>query len=151
MTFLKVPTLEQLMSEWNSDAKIDDVDLDRESLRQGILHSKWLNYLSSSKMKALALKSKMNEVKGLLARYYNGYLTADELKEIGRDQYRHKQPIKSELERMIDADPLYVDLAQKYEINLVLAEFCEEVIKHIRDRGFNIKNAADWRKFEAGI
>lgn len=147
---IKAPSLETLMEEWNRDCVVDETNLDSEALSQGKLHSKWLNYLSSYKMKALAIQKKQNETRVLLSRYYNGHMTKTELESIGRPQYLHKQPIKSELERMIAADPLFADTQQKYEINIILAEYCEEVIKAIKDRGFNIKNAADWRKFIAG-
>lgn len=151
MSIVKAATLETLMEEWNKDVIIDETELDRESLKQSMLHAKWLNWLSLYKMKALTLQKKIGETKGLLARYYNGYMTKQELESIGREQYRNKTPLKSELERMMDADPLLTDLNLKFEINIVLAEYCEHVIKSIRDRGFSIQTAVEWKKFSSGM
>ena len=148
---MKPLTLEQLMQEWEKDSQIDEHNLDRESLKQGNLHSKWLNLLSTYKMKALVLQSKINEIKMQLSRYYNGHMTKDELADFGRPQYQHKAPLKSELERLTEADPLFIQAKERFEINLVLAEFCESVIKCIRDRGFSIQAAIEWKKFVAGI
>lgn len=142
--------LTSLMEEWTADSAVDEDSLDRESLNQGKLHAKWLNKMTNYKMAAIAIKSRIDKTRGILTRYYNGYMTKPELEAIGREQYRHKQPLKTELERLISADPMFSELEQKYDINLVFAEYCEEVIRAIKNRGFDIKNAGDWRKFIAG-
>ena len=43
--------IEDIMDMWTADAKIDDVDLDRESLGVPNLHAKYLKVLYQQKLK----------------------------------------------------------------------------------------------------
>jgi len=86
----------------------------------------------------------------MLTRYYNGLMDQEELKELGRPQYQYKTPLKTELERLLESDQIVLDIKQRYYYYTILAEYCEDVLKAIRDRGFSIRTAVDWQRFVAG-
>lgn len=142
--------LAQMQKEWEEDSEIDDINLDREALRQPKLHSKWVDYLTSAKIKLYKVEKELVEARARLTEYYNGRMTKEELQALGRPQYLHKTPLKSELERLLDSDPIVVDINQKFYYYNTLVEYATSVLGAIRDRGFSIKTATEYRKFLAG-
>lgn len=142
--------LEKLKQEWQQDSEIDDINLDREALRQPKLHSKWLDCLTKAKIKLYKVEKELIEARAKLTEYYNGRMTKEELAALGRTQYLHKTPLKSELEKLLDSDQIVVDINQKFYYYNTIVEYATSVLGAIRDRGFSIKSAIDFRKFLAG-
>lgn len=142
--------LEKFQREWAVDSEIDDINLDREALKQPKLHQKWVDYLTSAKIKLYKTEKELSEARARLTEYYMGRMTKDELNALGRTQYLHKTPLKSELEKLLDSDPIVLDINQKFYYYTTLVEYAQSVLGAIRDRGFSIKTAADYRKFLAG-
>lgn len=142
--------LEKLQTEWAADSEIDDINLDREALRQPKLHQKWIDYLTSSKIRLYRTEKELTEARSKLTEYYMGRMTKDELNALGRTQYLHKTPLKSELEKLLDSDKIIIDINQKFYYYNTLVEYCTSVLGAIRDRGFSIKSAIEFRKFLAG-
>lgn len=142
--------LEKLKQEWEIDSDIDDINLDREALRQPKLHCKWVDYLTKSKIRLYKVEKELTEARAKLTEYYNGRMTKEELAALGRSQYLHKTPLKSELERLLDSDQIVIDINQKFYYYNTLVEYCTSVLGAIRDRGFSIKTAVDYRKWLAG-
>lgn len=142
--------LEELIEDWESDSTIDSTILDHESLKQPKLHSKWVTRLTKNKVKCFKIEKELAEAKSMLTRYYNGLMDQEELKELGRPQYQYKTPLKTELERLLESDQIVLDIKQRYYYYTILAEYCEDVLKAIRDRGFSIRTAVDWQRFVAG-
>ena len=58
--------------------------------------------------------------------------------------------LKTDIDKYMDADPELVKLKQKVEYVSTVIDFLESTIKQISNRGFQIKNAIDWRKFTSG-
>ena len=50
----------------------------------------------------------------------------------------------------MDADPELVKLKSKVEYIQAVIDFLDRTLKQISNRGFQIKNAIDWRKFTSG-
>lgn len=142
--------LEKLMEKWKEDSTIHDVDLDREALNQPKLHCEWLDILTKFKIKLYKIERDITEKKAILTEYYMGRMTKDALTKLGRGQYLHKTPLKSELEKLLEADELVIDLMQKFYYYTTIVEYATSVLGAIKDRGFSIKNAIEYRKFIAG-
>jgi len=138
------------MAEWKQDAIIDPLHLDDASLRTANLHQKYLDLLTNYKIKIFALEKKYLEMKGLRSRYYNGQMTKEELSKYGWDQYQYKTPLKSELERLLETDDHLLTLKDKSSMYTFCFEYCEEVIKSLRDRNYQIRAAIDFMKFQNG-
>lgn len=143
-------TLEELIEEWNEDSVIDNKILDHESLKQPKLHAKWVDRLTKNKIKCYKIEKELVEAKATLTKYYNGLMDKEELDKLGRPQYQHKTPLKTELERLLESDQIVLDIKQRYYYYSIMLEYCEDVLKAIRDRGFAIRTAVDWQRFVAG-
>ena len=58
---------------------------------------------------------------------------------------------KAEVDTFIDADEESKELKGKVDYYETVVEYLQEVVKSISNRSFQIKNAIEWRKFEAGV
>ena len=146
-------TLESLVEMWKEDVKIQDNDLDGVIVRTAILHSKYLEFLSNTKLR---LKRKEMEMKTLFQKkffYYNGKMTKEEMDELGWPYDPFKgcvKPLKGDLEIYYDADKDLQELKLTIQYLETLFEALEEIMGTIKFRGNNIKSMIEWKKFIAG-
>ena len=143
--------LDDLKSEWQIDCVIDINNLGDASLRTANLHQKYLDCLTTYKLKIFKLEKEYLSMKGIRSKYYMGQMTKDELREYGWDQYQYKTPLKSELERLLETDDYLLAILDKQSYFKFCFEYCEEIMKALRDRNWQIRNTIEWTKFQAGV
>ena len=142
-------TLSEIQDQVKRDLKINDLELDIESLRIPSLHSKYLQLLTEN---SLLLKKTLGEFTVLKRNkwiYYSGKAPDEVYKEKG--EFPLKLSTKEEKSTFIEADEEIRELKGKVEYYETVVEYLQEVVKSISNRSFQIKNAIEWRKFEAGI
>jgi len=138
--------LEDIIELWKEDVKIDDVDLDNESLNIPNLHAKYMKYLYDEKMKLKVLLLKKKKLQKILSEYYKGDLNHPEaLKEIGREPWQ-RTILKQDLINYIDSDDDMIKLLTKISYKEEVVSLLEDIMKSINTRGFHIRAAIDWRK-----
>ena len=81
--------------------------------------------------------------------FYTGKATDEIYKEKG--SFDVKLHTKDDQKTFIEADNEYRELKGKVEYYETVVEYLQEIVKSISNRSFQIKNAIEWRKFEAGI
>lgn len=140
-------TIEEINEQWAIDAVINPTDLANESLKTPILHSKYLNYLSGAKSAYRKAEKKYLILRGKKIRYYSGEMTQYELADEGWEQYQGVKPLKAQMDDKLKTDQDLNNLidAQQYFMNVM--QVCEQIIKCINSRGYDIKNAIDYLKF----
>jgi len=139
-------TIEDIMNQWTADAKIDDVDLDHESLNTPNLHAKYLKLLFAEKLKLRKYIIQKKTLVKVLSEYYKGDLNnPEDLEELKREPWQ-RTVLKQDLSSYVESDPEMIKLLTKtaYQEEVVL--LLEDILKSINNRGFQIKNAIDWRK-----
>ena len=142
-------TLSEIQEQVRKDLKINDLELDIESLRIPSLHSKYLQLLTEH---SLLLKKTLGEYAVLKRNkwiYYTGKAREEVYKEKG--DFPLKLITKDEERTFIEADEEVRELKGKLEYYETVVDYLQEVVKSISNRSFQIKNAIEWRKFEAGI
>ena len=142
-------TLSEIQSQVRKDLKINDLELDIESLRIPSLHSKYLKLLTEH---SLLLKKTQGDYAVLKRNkwiYYTGKASEEVYKEKG--DFPLKLKTKDEERTFIEADEEVRELKGKVEYYETVVEYLQEVVKSISNRSFQIKNAIEWRKFEAGV
>jgi len=138
--------LEDYQKEWASDCRIDKSQLDDESLKTNDLHSKYMNYLSSERMRYKKLLMKKKEKISILDDYYSGRIDG---KDIGREPWSLIDT-KAGVEKRIDND------IEIIKLNLIIFEieeivlFLKESMANINQRSFNIRNSIEFMKFTRG-
>jgi len=143
--------IEAIMELWSEDVKIDNTELDKESLKIPNLHGRWLGIMSKERLKLRGLVVKKQKLSKDLTEYYLGRLNnPDDLEKINREPFP-KTVLKSEVSQYVDADEEMVNLNLKKSYQEEVCEVLEEIIKSINNRQWNIRNAIEHRKFTQGV
>lgn len=142
--------LDDLKNEWEQDCEINPLHLDDESLKTVKLHAKYVRLLIDARMKKSALNMEYNNMRQLRFRYYRGELTKEELAEKNWDQYQGVKPIKNVMDELLEGDGNLTKIAIKIEYMETMVYFLESIMNGIKSRGWDIKNAIEYKKFLAG-
>ena len=138
--------IEDIISLWREDSKLDDTELDIESLKIPNLHAKYLKLLAENKVKLKALRVRQKQLYSTLYNYYKGDMNnKEDLAVLNREPWP-KTVLKQDMSMYIDADNDMVKLSAKIGLQEEVVGVCEEILKSINTRGFTIKNAIDWRR-----
>ena len=139
-------TLEELQIQVNRDFKLDDTELDSESIKIPLLHNKYLQHLNKF---SLLLKKAEYDHKLLVREkweYYTGKADASVYKEKPFDL----KVLKADVHIYIDSDEELQKADQKVAYLNVVVKYLEQVLRSINNRTFLIKNAIEWKKFTSG-
>lgn len=143
-------TLKALQEQWAEDSKIDQLNLGSESTKTPILHSKYLSYLTDYKLHLQKIESQRKLVRQYKWKYFRGELSKEELDHLKWDQYLGPQPLKNEMADFIDSDSDIIKLDDKIHYIRVCLYHCENIMKSLNSRTWDIKNAVEWEKFTNG-
>lgn len=142
--------LELLKEAWEVDSEIDQNNVDDEVVKLPKLHKKYLDLLTITKLRVFKLQNQFLELKGARSKYYQGSMTKDELDHYGWSQYQGKTPLKSELDRLLEADKILLHAERQLYETKAAFEYAEEIMKNLRYRGQDLKTILEWKKFMAG-
>ena len=139
-------TLDELQAKAERDLKIDDTELDLESLKTPQLHSQYLKTYSTY---ALMLKKAEGEYSKLHIKkwlFYTGKAEPQDYKDKNFDL----KVLRQDVDKFIDSDDEIIKQRQKVEYLKQICNYCEQTLKQINNRTFQIKNAIEWKKFTMG-
>ena len=133
---------------WEKDSQIDPDNLHDESLKIPQLHSKY--YTLYNTITLLREKARESYAKIRLERYnyYTGKATAEVYAE---EPFPYKVREKDAIQRHLDADDKMNKIDMKIKYYDVMLKFLEEIIRTVSNRTYQIKNAIEWNKFQAGF
>ena len=140
--------LEELQSEAKEDLQIIDQErLDQESYKNQNIKPKWLEY--RTKYDQLLIMSKANHQRMYREKweYYGGKADA---KVYAAKPFDIKV-LKTDLQMYINSDEEILAVQGKIAYYESIIKYIDGVIKSIDNRGWDIRNATDWKKFEAGM
>jgi len=139
-------TIDEIINSWREDCKLDDTELDSEALRIPNLHAKYLRMLAENRVKLKALKVKQKQLHQTLYDYYKGDLNnPQDLEELKREPWP-KTVLKQDMPMYIEADDDMIKMLSRIAMQEEVVGVCEEILKSVNNRGFQIKNAIDWRR-----
>ena len=139
--------LDELKLQVSQDLKVDDEHLDTESLKNQEIKAKYLEH--KSKFELLLFKAK-GDYKRLYREkweYYGGKADA----KIYATKPFDLKVLKTDLGVYISADEEIIDAENKIGYLETVVDYIKGVIKSVDNRGWDIKNAIEWKKFEAGV
>ena len=138
--------IEDVIEMWQQDAKIDDIELDRESLNVPVLHGKYLKIYYEQKLKLKRYKIQYKTLNKRLSEYYRGELNnPEDLEHIGREPWE-KTVLKADIPQYIEGDDEMINLVTRMVYQEQMVSLLEDIMRSINNRGFQIKNAIEWRK-----
>ena len=140
--------LEQIQEMWEKDSKIDPDNLHDESLKIPQLHSKYYTLYNTITLLRERAREQYSKVRLERYNYYTGKAPAEVYIE---EPFPYKVREKDAIQRYLEADEKLVSVDLKVRYYDVMLKFLEEVIKNISNRTFQIKNAIEWHRFQAGF
>ena len=140
--------LDQLKEEARSDLLINNQeDLAVESLANQKIKSKYLDHRSKFQLLLQKHNGDYQRMYRQKWEYYGGKSDA----KIYIAKPFDLKVLKTDLAMYITSDEEIIQLMDKIGYLEIVIKFIDGVIKSIDNRGWDIKNAIEWRKFEAGM
>jgi hypothetical protein len=139
-------TLEELQQAVDRDFKLDDTELDSESIKIPLLHNKYLQHFNKF---SLLLKKAEYEHKALVRQKWE-YYTGKSDPSVYKDKPFDLKILKSDVHIYMDSDEDLQRADQKTAYLNQVVKYLEQVLRSINNRTFLIKNAIEWKKFTSG-
>jgi len=139
-------TLDELQAQAEKDLKIDDTELDVESLNTPIIHAKYLKHFSTYSLMLTKAQSEYSQLYKQKWIFYTGKADPEEYKKVNFEL----KVLRQDVSTFIEADVEIIKQKQKVSYLKVVCSYLENTLKQINNRGFQIKNAIDWKRFTEG-
>ena len=139
-------TLDELKLQVQKDLKVDDEHLDTESLKNQEIKATYLDHKSRYELLLYRAKGDYKRLYREKWEYYGGKADA----KIYASKPFDLKVLKTDLSVYITADEEIIDAENKIGYLETVVDYIKGVIKSVDNRGWDIKNAIEWKKFEAG-
>ena len=139
--------LEKIQAMWEKDSHIDPDNLHDESLKIPQLHSKYYTLYNTITLLREKAREQYSKVRLERHNYYTGKATAEVYAE---EPFPYKVREKDAIQRHLEADDKMNKIDMKIKYYDVMLKFLEEIIRAVSNRTYQIKNAIEWNKFQAG-
>ena len=138
--------LETLQNQADVDLKIDDTELDLESIRTPQLHNKYLKLFTKYSLQLKKVKDDYDGLYKFKWEYYTGKATMN----VYQAEPFDLKVLKSDVHIYLNADAELQKLGQRQEYLNVVVVYIERVLREINNRNWNIRNTIEWKKFLHG-
>ena len=140
-------TLDELQSIVAKELRVNDERLDSESLKNQELYAKYLEHKSRFELLSHKARADYKQIYKEKWEYYGGKADA----KVYVAKPFDLKVLKTDLAIYITSDEEVIALMDKIGYLETVIKYLEGVIKSIDNRGWDIKNAIEWKKFEAGM
>tara|TARA_B100001939_G_C16701914_1_gene513177 strand:+ start:181 stop:603 length:423 start_codon:yes stop_codon:yes gene_type:complete len=134
--------LDELQQSWAKDCLFDEMNLGEESLVIPRLHQKYFVYFNKYKLILEDEKMKLKRIWREKWLWYNGKTCNDD------GEAFDLKILKGDINTFLESD----EDIQKQQLKIAYFETCinyiENILKMINNRGFQVKNAIDAKRFE---
>lgn len=138
--------IDELYIEVERDIKIDDTELDLESIRTPQLHNKYLKIFTKH---SLQYKKLQDDYKVLYREKWE-YYTGKASPEVYAEKPFELKVLKADIGIYMEADKDLQQLGQRMAYAKQIVEYLERILKEINNRNWNIRNTIEWKKFLHG-
>ena len=139
-------TLDELQQSAEKDLKMDDLELGDESLKSASLHQKYLTHYNQFRQLVILKEGEYKVLYRKKWEYYGGKADPDVYREKPLDLKILKQDVPIYLE----GDKELIESQHAVEYHKAMVDHAEKMCKMLNNRGFQIKNAIDWKRFMEG-
>ena len=138
--------IDELYNEIERDLKIDDTELDLESIRTPQLHNKYLKLYTTHSLQLKRLQDEYKVLYRVKWEYYTGKASPETYKEKPFDI----KVLRADIGIYIDADVDLQQLSQKVTYTKQITDYLERILREINNRNWTIRNTIEWKKFLHG-
>ena len=140
--------LDELKKQAKEDLAITEHEnMDQESYKNQLIKPKWLEYKTNYEQLLIMRKTDHQKMWREKWEYYGGKADA---KVYAAKPFDIKV-LKNDLQMYIQSDDEILELQNKISYYESIIKYIDGIIKSIDNRGWDIRNATDWKKFEAGM
>ena len=140
-------TLDELKLQVQRDLKIDNEHLDTESLKNQEIKATYLDHKTRYELLLFKAKGDYKRMYREKWEYYGGKADA----KIYATKPFDLKVLKTDLAVYITSDEEIINAENKVGYLETIVDYIKGVIKSVDNRGWDIKNAIEWKKFEAGV
>ena len=138
--------LNELQNDVDRDLKIDDTELDLESIRTPQLHNKYLKLYTKYSLQLRRVKDEYKVLHRHKWEYYTGKSTPDVYQEKPFDL----KVLKADVGIYLESDSELQQLWQKEAYLETTVNYLEKILREINNRQWTIRNTIEWKKFLHG-
>ena len=138
--------IEELYDEVEKDLKIDDTELDLESIRTPQLHNKYLKLYTKHSLQLKRLQDEYKVLYRLMWEYYTG----NSVPEVYAAKPFDLKILKADIGIYLDSDSELQQLSQKVAYAKEITNYLEKILREINNRNWTIRNTIEWKKFIHG-
>jgi len=142
-------TIDQVLESWEKDSVVDQTEPSKELLKIPLLHSKYLNTLTRSKLASKKAHFDYLQLKKKKWEYYTGKLSKDELDELGWEPFPFT--LKSDINLYLESDADLIRLLQKKIVHDEIISVVESILSELKSRTFQLRDFISWEKFINGV
>ena len=140
-------TLDELKLQVQRDLKVDNEHLDTESLKNQEIKATYLDHKTRYELLLYRAKGDYKRLYREKWEYYGGKADA----KIYATKPFDLKVLKTDLAVYITSDEEIINAENKVGYLETVVDYIKGVIKSVDNRGWDIKNAIEWKKFEAGV
>ena len=141
-------TLESIQEMWEKDAQIDRDNLHDESLNIPSLHAKYIELYNTIFLLRKIAEQQRKNIRHERYEYFSG--KSDPQVYID-DPFPKKIRDKDTMQKYLDADEKLSNSSLKIDYYDTILVYLESILKVIQNRTFQIKNAIEFMRFNAGL
>lgn len=141
--------LDSIQSMWLKDSSMDMDNLHEEStLKTNALHAKYFEIYNNIQLLKKKAEQQKKNIRHQRYEYYSGKADPDVYVE---NPFPKKIRDKDTMQKYLDADDKLSNVSMKIEYYDVMLNYIESILRQISNRTYQIKNAIDFMKFQAGL
>jgi uncharacterized protein YozE (UPF0346 family) len=140
--------LDNIQKMWEEDAKIDPDNLHTESLNIPVLHAKYFELYNNIFLLRKKAEQQKKNIRHNRYEYYSGKADPEVYQE---NPFPKKIRDKDTLQKYLDADEKLSSVCLKIDYYDTMLVYLESILKVIQNRTYQIKNAIEFMRFNAGL
>jgi hypothetical protein len=142
-------TLEEIFNIWKEDCEINPSELGYAALELAKLHQKYYKFLSFERLNHKKLQGELKKLRLEKQEFFLDGPTESQI-QLGWKLPSKGRILKSDVNAYIEGDDDIIKLNLKIAYQAEKVELLTDIIKTISNRGFHIKSAIDWARFQTG-
>ena len=138
--------IDELFIEVERDIKIDDTELDLESIRTPQIHNKYLKMFTKHSLQHKKLQDDYKVLYRVRWEYYTGKAPP----EVYAENPFELKVLRTDVGIYMEADKDLQQLGQRMAYTKQIVEYLERILREINNRNWTIRNTIEWKKFLHG-
>ena len=140
--------LEAIQEMWEKDAKIDRDNLHEESLNIPSLHAKYFQLYNTILLLRKKAEQQRKNIRHERYEYFSGKADPD---VYASNPFPKKIRDKDTMQKYLDADEKLSTASLKIDYYDTMLTYLESILKVVQNRTYQIKNAIEFMRFNAGL